>query len=68
MNFAACCSDLEKLIAKPDKEKGLGLLWVINKRGARASFLNTDETGKSPSQMTQFKSRSVRIAEAYFNW
>ena len=35
MSFAVCCSDLEKLIVKPDKEKGLGLLWVINKRGTR---------------------------------
>jgi hypothetical protein len=35
MSFAVCCSDLEKLIAKPEKENGLGLLWVINKRGVR---------------------------------
>jgi len=35
MSFAVCCSDLEELIAKPDKEKGLGLLWVIKKRGTR---------------------------------
>jgi hypothetical protein len=35
MIFAACCSDLEKLIAKPDREKGFGLLWMINKRGTR---------------------------------
>jgi len=28
-------SDLENLIAKPDKEMGLGVLWVIDKRGAR---------------------------------
>jgi hypothetical protein len=35
MSFAVCCSDLENLIAKPDKEKGLGLLWVINQRGTR---------------------------------
>ena len=33
VSFAVCCSDLENLIAKPYKEKGLGLLWVINKRG-----------------------------------
>jgi len=33
MSFAICCSDLENLIVKPDKEKGSGLLWVINKRG-----------------------------------
>jgi hypothetical protein len=35
MSFATCCSDLEKLVAKPDKEKGLGLLCVINKLGTR---------------------------------
>ena len=35
MNHAACCSSLENLVAKPDKEKGLGLLIVINKRGPR---------------------------------
>jgi hypothetical protein len=37
MNYAACCSDLENLIARPgrEKEKGLGLLIVINKRGRR---------------------------------
>ena len=35
MSFAVCCSDLENLIAKPEKETGLGLLFVINKRGTR---------------------------------
>jgi hypothetical protein len=35
MSFAVCCSDLKNFIAKPDKEKGLGLLWVIDKRGTR---------------------------------
>jgi hypothetical protein len=35
MTFATCCSDLEKLVAKLDKEKELGLLWVIGKRGTR---------------------------------
>jgi hypothetical protein len=35
MSFAVCCSDLENLIARTEKEKGLGLLFVINKRGTR---------------------------------
>jgi len=35
MSVAYCCSELEKLVVKPDKEKGLGLLWIVNKRGAR---------------------------------
>jgi hypothetical protein len=35
MTFATCCSDLEKLVAKLDKEKELGLLWMIGKRGTR---------------------------------
>jgi hypothetical protein len=35
MSFAICCPDLERLIAKPEKEKGLGLFYVINKRGSR---------------------------------
>jgi hypothetical protein len=35
MNYVACCSDLEILIAKPGRDKGLGLLILINKRGPR---------------------------------
>jgi hypothetical protein len=35
MDYVACCPDLEKLIAKPDREKGLGLFILINKRGPR---------------------------------
>jgi hypothetical protein len=35
INYAACCPDLEGLVAKPGREAGLGLLLVMNKRGPR---------------------------------
>jgi hypothetical protein len=35
MSFVICCADLEKLIATPTKETGLGLLSLTNKRGNR---------------------------------
>jgi hypothetical protein len=35
MSFAVCCAKLEKLIATPTKESGLGLLFMTNKRSTR---------------------------------
>jgi hypothetical protein len=35
MSLAICCSDLEKLIATPSKEKGLVLFVATNQRGTR---------------------------------
>jgi hypothetical protein len=35
MSFVACYAGLENLVAKPDKQQGLGLLWLTNKQGSR---------------------------------
>jgi hypothetical protein len=35
MIYAACCSDLEKLVDRKSGDAGLGLLILINKRGSR---------------------------------
>ena len=66
MSFAVCCSDLEKLIAKPDKEKGLGLLFVIDKRGTRF-ILEYRRDWKTPLADDAIQIAFVHIAEENSN-
>jgi hypothetical protein len=35
VNYVACCSDLENLIAKRGRDEGLGLMMLIDKTGPR---------------------------------